>query len=188
MQTVHWVNDASCTCLICTFPSYLPKQLKKICSSVKSILAGKPWYYDTPLGHNTLKKKLKNLFLSAGLDAENISNHSIRATGVTRLYDEGVPEKLIMERSGHLSTSRVRSYEHTISQQKKDVSDILAKASSTGYQKPLSFLNLKQERSDDQDLSSQVQESEEMKVSEVLKHFNFEKVDGCTFNFNFSAN
>ena len=48
---------------------------------------------------------------------------------------------------------------------------------------------MKQEQSDDQDLSSQVLESkkenEEMKVSEVLKHFNFEKVDGCTFNFNF---
>ena len=72
------------------------------------------------------------------------------------------------------------------------MSDILAKASNTGYQKPLSSVNLKQERSDDQDLPSQVQErgkeSEEMKVYEVLKHFNFEKVDGCTFNLNFSAN
>ena len=126
---VHYANSSlGERCFMYLLDLYIsklsPKAVEKdlfFCKPVKSILAGKPWYHDTPVGHNTLKKKLKNLFLSAGLDAENISNHSIRATGVTRLYDERVPEKLI---SGHLSTSGVRSYEHTISQQKKDIRHI----------------------------------------------------------------
>ena len=98
---VHYANSSlGERCFMYLLDLYIsklsPKAVEKdlfFCKPVKSILAGKPWYHDTPVGHNTLKKKLKNLFLSAGLDAENI-------------------------------TSGVRSYEHTISQQKKDIRHI----------------------------------------------------------------
>ena len=82
-----------------------PKSVEKdifYCKPAKCVIEGKPWYYDVAVGHNVLKTKLKTLFVAAGLDPENISNHSLRATGVTRLYDNGVPEKMIMEWSGHL--------------------------------------------------------------------------------------
>ena len=43
----------------------------------------------------------------------NKSNHSLRATGATELYHAGVPEKVIQERTGHLSLTGLRQYEHT---------------------------------------------------------------------------
>jgi len=53
-----------------------------------------------PLGHNTLSK-LKDIFKSAGLGCEKKSNHSLRATAISRMFAEKVPEKVIMEHSGH---------------------------------------------------------------------------------------
>ena len=44
------------------------------------------------------------MFDNAGLNSVNFSNHSLRAIDVSRMYNQGVPEKLIMERSGYLST------------------------------------------------------------------------------------
>ena len=49
------------------------------------------------------------MYIASGLASEGIHNHSLRATGISRSYNGGVPEKLIMERSGHLSISGVRS-------------------------------------------------------------------------------
>lgn len=66
------------------------------------------------------------MFESAGLDTENISNHSLRVTGVSRMFSQGVPEKMIMERSGHLSSSGGRSYEQTTSTWKQELSDTLS--------------------------------------------------------------
>ena len=63
--------------------------------------------------------KLESMYASAGLNHENISNHSLPATGVT-----SVPEKIILKRSGHLSVSGFWSYECTTSLQHKEVSDL----------------------------------------------------------------
>ena len=90
-----------------------------------------PWYDNQPVGHNVLKKKLKEMFESAGLQAETKSNHSLRATGISRLYSAGVPEKLIMERSGHLSKEGVRSYERTTAQQHRTVSALMTTPKGT---------------------------------------------------------
>ena len=59
------------------------------------------------------------MFDDAGLNGVNISNHSLRATGVSRMYKKGVSEKLIMEKSGHLSTLGVQSYERSTNKQNK---------------------------------------------------------------------
>lgn len=66
------------------------------------------------------------MFESAGLDTENISNHSLRVTRVSRMFSQGVPEKMIMERSGHLGSSGGRSYEQTTSTWKQELSDTLS--------------------------------------------------------------
>ena len=181
-----------------------PKAVEKdlfYCKPAKSAVDGKPWYHETAVGHNTLKKKLKDMFLEAGLDSINISNHSLRATGVSRMYNKGIPEKLIMERSGHLSTAGVRSYERTTPEQKKDVSDLLAKVSSGGCgdRKPLAPANKLvdctsiDKACENLDIRSKTlsNDKENMdtadQVSGILKHFNFEKMDGCTVNFNFTS-
>ena len=83
-----------------------------------------------PIGHNMLDKLLKLMFNKAGLDCERITNHSLRATAISRMYNENVPEKLIMEQSEHLSKEGVRSYERTTGAQLKRVSDILSDITS----------------------------------------------------------
>ena len=62
------------------------------------------------------------MFALAGLNHKNTPNHSFRATGITRMYDGGIPEKIIMERSGHHSITGVQSYERTVSLQQTKVS------------------------------------------------------------------
>uniref|UniRef100_A0A1X7VUV0 Tyr recombinase domain-containing protein n=1 Tax=Amphimedon queenslandica TaxID=400682 RepID=A0A1X7VUV0_AMPQE len=39
------------------------------------------------------------------------TNHSLRATAVSRMYNSGVPEKIISDKSGHRSLEALRSYE-----------------------------------------------------------------------------
>ena len=53
------------------------------------------------------------------------TNHSLRATAATRLYQAGVDEQLIMETTGHRSLEGVRSYKRTSEDQKQVLSDIL---------------------------------------------------------------
>ena len=58
----------------------------------------------------------------------------IRASGINQLYTctcTGVPEKFIMERSGHINICGVRSYERTTDAQKMKISQILTTATST---------------------------------------------------------
>ena len=47
------------------------------------------------------------------------SNHSLRRTCATRLYDRGLPEQLIQEATGHRSVDGVRCYKHTSSSSAK---------------------------------------------------------------------
>ena len=54
------------------------------------------------------------------------TNHSLRATTATRLFQAGVDEQLIMEKTGHHSLEGIRSYKRTSSEQQEAVSDILA--------------------------------------------------------------
>ena len=60
-----------------------------------------------------LNSKLKEMFETAGLSTAQKTNHSLRATSISRMFHAKVPEKIIMERSGHLTKEGVRSYERT---------------------------------------------------------------------------
>ena len=71
------------------------------------------------MGHSILRSKLRALLSSAGLDLAGKSNHSLRATGTSRMYNSGVPEKLIMERFGHLSSKGVQAFERTTTKQQQ---------------------------------------------------------------------
>ena len=115
------------------------------------------------------------------------------------MYDE----KMIMERSGHLSTSGVRSYERTTCLQQKEVSDLLSSKSfhsSDDDRKPLKVLNepdngegtksrdIKKETFRDVSGTKENENvSPENTSEQMMKHFNFQAVHGCTFNFHFSS-
>ena len=135
-------------------------------------------------------------YVRVGLDEECVSNHSLRATGVSWLYESGISEKLIMERSGHLSVSGVRMYKRTTAEQQKVVSDVLSN------RKPLAILDnvlkeitVEPPRTTEKESESScsltadevVSEPSVVDPSEVLKNFSLRHMDGCTFNFHFGT-
>ena len=90
------------------------------------------------MGKNTLSKMVKDLCVEAGVSGQK-SNHSLRATGCTELYQAGVPEKVIQERTGHLSLAGLRQYKCTSSKQQEVVLRILTSKEPTIYQQQLSM-------------------------------------------------
>ena len=58
------------------------------------------------------------------------TNHSLRATAVTRMYNTGVPEKLIAEKSGHKSLKALRVYERTSKIQEKSAGQCIQSGAS----------------------------------------------------------
>ncbi len=53
------------------------------------------------------------------------TNHSLRATAVTRMFNKGVPEKLIAEKTGHRSLKALRAYERTSVIQEKSAGNCI---------------------------------------------------------------
>ena len=84
----------------------------------------KKWFSNKPLGHQTLSTTVARLCKSAGISGFK-TNHSLRATAATRLYQSGVDEQLVMERTGHRSLDGVRNYKRTSNAQREELSDIL---------------------------------------------------------------
>jgi len=70
---------------------------------------GDVWYTAVAIGHNSLGNTVKRLCDSAGVQGY-FTNHSLGASTATRLFEAGVDEQLIMLRTGHSTTSGVRSY------------------------------------------------------------------------------
>ena len=82
------------------------------------------WYSHKPIGRHKLEGTVARLCREAGIPGFR-TNHSLRATAATRLYNAGVDEQQVMERTGHRSLDGVRSYKRTSMQQKEALSDIL---------------------------------------------------------------
>ena len=71
----------------------------------------KPWYTLVPIGRNVLGQMLK-MFNEAKIE-KAVTNHSLWAYGVSKMFAANVIEKIIMEHSGHRSLEGVRKYEWT---------------------------------------------------------------------------
>ena len=78
------------------------------------------WFSATPLGHHSLGRTISRIRKEAGIDGYK-TNHSLRATAATRLYQSGVDDQ---ERTGHCSLEGVHSY-RTSDTQCQVLSDIL---------------------------------------------------------------
>ena len=66
-----------------------------------------------------------DLCSEAGLSSRK-TNHSLRVSGATRLFEAGVPEKVIQQRTGHHSLEALHMYERVTEQQELAVSKILS--------------------------------------------------------------
>ncbi len=90
------------------------------------------WYSRAPLVHNTLTNIVTDICKQASIPGFK-TNHSLRATCATRLYQGGSDKQLIMENTGHRSIQGVRSYKRSSDQQKKVVSHVLNNATSENH-------------------------------------------------------
>lgn len=67
----------------------------------------RPWYQVSPVGVNTLKNMMSRMSELAGL-SNWYTNHSLRATACTRMFNAGVPQKVIAEFSGQKSAKALQ--------------------------------------------------------------------------------
>ena len=88
------------------------------------------------------------------------------------MYDSGVPEKLIQERTGHRSLETLRMYEQTNAEQHQAVSAVLSGPRSSFYQQVLS--------SEKATISHTV--SETQPTQHASSSFTFQNLHGCTIN------
>ena len=89
----------------------------------------KPWYVKQNVGINKIKEKLIAMSKSAELSVQ-YTNHSLRATAISRMYGGGIPEKVIIEKSGHKSIKALRTYEHTTAEQDREACSVIVDASN----------------------------------------------------------
>ncbi len=100
------------------------------------------------------------------------TNHSLRATGATEMFQANVPEKIIQQRTGHRSHEALRTYERTTADQHRAVSTLLSSSSQSTYQQlthttQQSQLNVHNQIATQGTAGTQV---------------NFQNVTGCTIN------
>ena len=82
------------------------------------------WYGEQVVGLNSIRKVVGNLLKSAQLDG-HFTNHSLRRSSTSRLFQSGVDRKLIKEFTGHQSDA-LNEYEITFDHQRKAISNIIS--------------------------------------------------------------
>lgn len=82
------------------------------------------WYNKIPLGVHQLSGVVNKRCKMAGL-TKSFTNHSLRASTATILYNNGVVEQQVQEVTGHRSLEALRMYKKTSDQQAEQRSQIL---------------------------------------------------------------
>ena len=83
------------------------------------------WFTSVPIGKNTLSKMVKTMCEQASISGKR-TNHSLRATGITTMFQAGLPEKVIQDRSGHRSIDGLRKYERISEEQQASACKVLS--------------------------------------------------------------
>lgn len=89
---------------------------------------GSVWYTSSPIGIHQLQGTVGRLCSEAGLSGVR-TNHSLRATAATRMYEAGLDEQLITEVTGHRSEC-VRDYKRTNEAMKRHANSIINSSQS----------------------------------------------------------
>ena len=84
---------------------------------------GVAWYENTAVGKNTFATVIWDMCQEAGIRGK--TNHSMRASGATAMFQNHVPERVIQSVTGHRSLDSLRSYERISMAQHTEVSNIL---------------------------------------------------------------
>jgi hypothetical protein len=84
-----------------------------------------PWYAPVPIGKHSLQTMVKRMCEEANIEGVK-TNHSLRATAETQMFEQGAPEKLIQERTGHRSLEGLRTCERSSESQHRALSTLLS--------------------------------------------------------------
>ena len=82
------------------------------------------WYSTQFFGLNKIKQTVKEILKSVELDVF-FTNHSLRCTGITRLFYAGLDQKLVKEYSWYHSDT-LGQYQIPLKHQKEMISEVLA--------------------------------------------------------------
>ena len=93
------------------------------------------------VGVNMLKSMLSELSEKSGIDVR-YTNHSLRATAITRMFSSGLSEKVIADTSGHKSIKALRCYEHKSEQQQQEVTAVINNGTIPSYDKVTTSQNV----------------------------------------------
>ena len=103
-------------------PALFQTPNKKSCESKTT------WYKKEPLSKNTISKLMENISVKAGL-SRRYTNHCVRASTITALYQQGVDAKQICSITKHKDERSLNHYiNQTTSAQKRKCSQLLDKA------------------------------------------------------------
>ena len=107
------------------YVNLLPENGSKPNFYLQSLRRTKPfcWFSTTPVGINSLRKVVSSMLRDARLDGY-FTNHSLRRTCATRLYQAGQSTKMIKEITGHISDA-VEKYQTTSDDQRMAASAII---------------------------------------------------------------
>ena len=83
----------------------------------------KPWYDSVAVGKNKLAGMVSEMCEAGGVKRR--TNHSLRATGASALFQGNVPEKVIQQTTGHRSVEALRVYERPSDDQQRKVSKLM---------------------------------------------------------------
>ena len=111
----------------------------------------------------------RELPLRAQAGLETRTNHSLRATAATALFQADVPEKVIQERTGHRSLDALRKYERSTERQHGAASKI---RNEVDYQKALCSV-----ASEKASMGSSTARTASLPIT-----FNIQSMSGCTIN------
>ena len=87
-----------------------------------------PWFMSMQVGVNTINQMLSKMCEQAGL--EHRTNHSLRATGASDMFQANLPEHVIQSRTGHLSLKALRTYERVTEEQQQEACKVLTPIST----------------------------------------------------------
>ena len=107
-------REAGERCLVYLLDLYIskiPDEAKEAdlfyCRPLQMFAESNCWYSRKPRGKHTLNDMVKTMCSEAGIEG-HFTNHSLRATGATQLFERNVPEKVIQEFTGHRSVKGLR--------------------------------------------------------------------------------
>ena len=114
-------------------PFYLAINYTRVANS------SKPWFKAVPRG-----SLMKTMAEKAGLNAENLTNHSPRKQMIQKLNDHEVPPTHIMQISRHKNVQSLNNYSSLSEKQQQDISDIMSASTSASgsltFKKPRTSL------------------------------------------------